>query len=190
MRYPVALHASGTGGARVEYRVGKYRAGAEADAVFVAFGAAIQRAAEGALRSPVRLLPLPHCRNAIVQSLRGLPRSSIVLVDGFIWEAISQNRLLRIMTVSRDLKPYQALYAAADEEVVRAGVIALRGGLQEASVLGADEARALLPHELQMWNRNAAILLGHLLYLGWATCDVPPGIGVDEVRLPYAQARF
>lgn len=191
--YPIALALASQAErqrALIERKVGKYVAGAEKEASFERFQDLVLSTALAALSTPPRLLTLPHLGNSIAQRMTGLTTASRALVEGFLFEALLNGSLIRLISLNRNLEPYQVVIGPSHKAAVDQVIDKCRERLHRLGGLSVDEGAGMLPAGLAHWAQNTSVIMGHLLYLGYATSDAPPGVGIDLIRLPHARPRF
>lgn len=188
-RYPASTAAGLTvaqGAWRVTRRVGKYTAVASADEDFEAFLGVVRQAVTRATRSPFRLLGLSHLVNAAALAIPDLPDRTKPLVEGFVLELVARSQLTRVMTVSKQFTSYQTVAVFPAGLSLGEAVNVLWKHLRVNGVLSIPDAEAILPNALTSREANVSILLGHLIYLGVAMTDDPPGTALGSIRLPDA----
>lgn len=187
-KHPVAVSRASVRLVRelpAERKVGKFLARALSDESFERFQELVLDAALTSLENPLRLLTLPHLCNAVATRIPYLEDASRVLLEGFSLELVSQGKLLRLGTLSRELEPYQALYSSRCQPLVLDSLKSLYEVLCSETAISSQQAAHLLPSELSARNQNVQIALGALVYRGFATTDAAPGVGFETIRLPH-----
>ena len=174
----------------VERRVGKFVARAETKEAFASFEEELQRQARAALTNPDRLLTIPHLRNSIAARMEDLEPATSDLIDGYILHWIGEGQLARLNTISRAMSAYQSIFWGTLGPVVSGAIATVLQALVEQQSLTLEEATRLLPNSLLFKLQHVEVLFGHLIYLGFASTDVAPGVPIESIRVPYASPRF
>lgn len=193
LRYPVALakiSASRANGLPIERRIGRYVARAASTEAFQIFGKEVCERARDSLSSPLRILTFPHLRNSIASRIDGIDGASRDLIEGYLFQLIREGLIVRLLTISRSMLPYQGLYWHQDTQQILAAKESLVRYVTTKGYLSLNHAKRLIPSALAEKDQHVEILFGHLLYLGIASTDTAPTYPIETIRSPYVAPRL
>src|SRR5205823_3379944 len=153
---------------------------ADSNDTFAAFEEELRSQARAALTNPNRLITIPHLTNSIASRLKLQPATSC-LIEGYVLQWIAIGRLSRLITVSRGLTPYQAIFWRALDQDVSLALAEILNAVVNQEYLTLQNATEFIPNSLLFKPQHVEILFGHLLYLGHVSTDVAPGTAIDSI---------
>lgn len=170
----------------VEYRVGRFKAAASSDAAFDEFRDLIRQRAHESLSDPVRILIMPHVCNAIALKIPQITSATRALIEGFVCELVSEGRLCRIGTISKEFKPYHVVYTARSSDLISKSLEQLRSKLRTTGRISFREAKRIVDRTVAQRAQNITILLGHFAYAGEANMTIEEQTNSPLIFLPNA----
>jgi hypothetical protein len=174
---------------RIERRIGRYVAVARSEERFGCLFDLVNATCASVLDSPPRLLSSSHLANAVARRLNWLRAETLPLIEGYVYQLISDGTLVRVVSVTQTGGSFPVIATKRVADSCDRALIALEEALRSVGYVRRDDVSSLVDPELCLWERNIDVLLRVLIGKGIAgELDSSRDLG-SGVSLPYADSR-